>query len=36
MQSVGNGITIKGIQRCFYMDIQTSERYSTIIGVTQN
>jgi hypothetical protein len=33
MQSVGE-VVIKGIQRCFCMDIQRFERDSTIDGTT--
>jgi hypothetical protein len=36
MQIVGNEIIIKGIQRCFCMDIQRFERDSTIVGTTYN
>jgi hypothetical protein len=35
-QGVGIKIIVEGIQRCFYMDIQRFERYSTKVGTTQN
>jgi hypothetical protein len=33
-QGVGSGIVVEGIQRCFYMDIQGSERDSTKASIT--
>jgi hypothetical protein len=36
MQSFGNGTTIEGVQRCFCMDIQRSERDSTKTSTTHN
>ncbi len=37
MQGVGSGLAIKGVQRCFFMDmIQIFERDSTKASITQN
>jgi hypothetical protein len=36
MQGVGSGTIVEGIQRCFYMDIQKSERDSTRASITHN
>jgi hypothetical protein len=36
MQGVGSGTTIEGIQRCFCMDIQRSERDSTKANIEHN
>jgi hypothetical protein len=36
MQGVGSGTDVEGIQRCFCMDIQKSERDSTITSTTNN
>ncbi len=35
-QSVESGATIEGVQICFCMDIQISEKDSTKAGTTQN
>jgi hypothetical protein len=35
-QSARSGAIVKGIQRCFYMDIQRFERDSTKASITQN
>jgi hypothetical protein len=35
-KNVGSGTSIEGIQRCFCMDIQRSERDSTRANTTQN
>jgi hypothetical protein len=34
MQGAGSGIVVEGIQRCFCMDIQKSERDSTRANTT--
>jgi hypothetical protein len=34
-QSIGTGKIIEGVQRCFCMDIQKSEKDSTKAGITQ-
>jgi len=34
--NVGSGTDVEGVQRCFCMDIQRSERDSTKAGITQN
>jgi hypothetical protein len=34
MQGAGNGIAFEGIQRCFYMNIQRSERDSNRTSTT--
>jgi hypothetical protein len=36
MQGVGSGANVEGIQGCFCMDIQRSEKDSTRVGTTQN
>ncbi len=36
MQGVGSGAIVEGIQRCFCMDIQRSERDSIRANTTQN
>jgi hypothetical protein len=35
MQSARSGVVVEGIQRCFCMDIQRSERDSTKASTTQ-